>query len=133
VKNQESRTKNQEKKSEMHNFKELKVWQKSRILVKDIYKLLETFPNKEQLGLISQIQRAAVSIPTNIAEGSGRSGANDFNRFLEIALTSAFEVENLIILSFDLGYVTEVSFTDFSNQIIEIQKMLYGLKKHIKQ
>jgi four helix bundle protein len=117
----------------MHNFKELKVWQKSRVLVKDIYKLLETFPNKEQFGLISQIQRAAVSIPTNIAEGSGRSGVNDFNRFLEIALTSAIELENLIILSSDLSYITEESYNNFSIQIIEIQKMLYGLKKHIKQ
>jgi len=86
----------------MHNFKELKIWQKSRILVKEIYSITEKLPVKEQYGIISQIQRASISIPSNIAEGSGRSGIKDFNRFLEIALGSSFELETLIIISNDL-------------------------------
>ena len=115
----------------MHNFKELKVWQKARELVKEIYRLTKDFPQEEKYGLISQIQRAAISISSNIAEGSGRSTKNDFKRFLDIACASAFEVENLIILSYDLKYINDLKFKQMSEKIQEIQKMIYSLKNKV--
>ncbi|MBN2273318.1 MAG: four helix bundle protein [Bacteroidales bacterium] len=70
----------------MHNFKELKIWQKSRELVKAAYLCTSKFPNEEKYGLVTQIQRTSVSIPTNVAEGSGKSSDKDFARFLELIL-----------------------------------------------
>ena len=75
----------------MHKYKELKIWQKAMELVTDIYKVTSTFPDKERFGLISQINRAAVSIPSNIAEGAGRNSDKDFLRFLLIAHASSYE------------------------------------------
>jgi len=109
----------------MHNFKELKIWQKSRILVKIVYEITKNFPEKENFGLTSQLQRAAISIPTNIAEGSGRNSNKDFARFLEIAISSAFEVETEIILSHDLGYISENVLNETISKVQEIQKMIY--------
>ena len=82
----------------MHNFKELKIWQKSRVLTKKIYLLIKDYPEEEKFGLVSQIRRSAISIPSNIAEGSGRNSDRDFRRFLNIALSSAFELETQIII-----------------------------------
>ena len=90
----------------MHNFKELIVWQKSRSLVKDVYKLTQTFPSDEKFGLTQQIRRATVSIPSNIAEGSGRGTNNDFLHFIDIANGSAFEVETQLYLALDLEYIS---------------------------
>lgn len=117
----------------MHNFKELVVWQKSKILVKDIYLLTRKFPDFERFGLMSQIQRASISIPSNIAEGSGRSSKKDFARFLEIAWSSSFEVENHLIISRDLEYITEIELKEFSKKIEEVQKMLYSFINKIKK
>ncbi len=74
----------------MHNFREMKIWQKARELVIEIYKATAEFPSEEKFALVSQMQRAAVSIPSNIAEGAGRNSDKDFNRFLDIANGSAF-------------------------------------------
>src|SRR5213078_92655 len=90
----------------MHNYKELKVWQKGRILVKDVYLISASYPPSELYGITSQIRRATISISNNIAEGSGRSSKEDFSHFLETAFSSALEVENLIFLSFDLSYIS---------------------------
>jgi len=91
----------------MHNFKELKVWQISRQLVKQIYELTTQFPSEEEYGLISQIRRCVVSIPTNISEGCGRNTDKDFAHFLNISLGSAYELETLLTLSFDVNLITE--------------------------
>jgi four helix bundle protein len=99
----------------MHNFKELKIWQKSR--------------ESERFGLISQLQRAAVSIPANIAEGSGRNSDKDFSRFLDISLSSAFEIKTEVYLCFDLGYINENKLIDLSGKIQEVQKMIFSFKK----
>ncbi len=115
----------------MHDFKKLIVWQKTRDLVKNIYLLTKSFPKEELYGLTSQIRRSAVSILSNIAEGAGRNSKKDFNRFLDIANGSAFELETQIILSFDLGYITETEMNSILNQIEEIQKMIYGLKNKL--
>src|SRR5256885_2450253 len=85
-------------------FRDLIVWQKSKALAKKIYKLTKNFPKEEVFGLTSQIRRAAVSIPANIAEGKGRGTQKDFCHFLVQARGSLFEVETLAELASDLGY-----------------------------
>ncbi len=117
----------------MHNFKELKIWQKSRVLTKEVYLLTKSYPEEERFGLVSQIRRAVVSIPSNIAEGSGRNSSRDFRRFLNIALASAFELETQIIISFDLHYLSERDYLEISAKIQEVQKMIYGYRKSLSK
>ena len=112
------------------NFKEYPVWQRARELNKDIYSL--NLPYAEKKGLIDQIQRASVSISSNIAEGCGRSSNVEFARFLEIALGSAFEVESQLILCYDLGYITEDVLNYVEPKVAEIQKQLTGLIRTVK-
>ena len=88
----------------MHNYNELLVWKKARLFVKKVYLLTNDFPTEEKFGLISQMRRSAISIPSIIAEGSGRSSDKDFANFLSIALGSSFELETQIWLSMDLGF-----------------------------
>ena len=116
----------------MHNFKNLKVWQKSRELVKEIYLLTKSFPKEEIYGITSQIKRSSISIASNIAEGTGRNSNKDFIRFLDIANGSAFELETQIILAFDLNFITKSKMEVVLNKIKEIQKMIYGLKNKIQ-
>ncbi len=106
----------------------LKIWQKSRILVKEIFLLTRDFPSEEKFGLTSQILRSAYSIPSNIAEGSGRSSDKEFSRFLDIALGSAFELETQLILASDLNYLSEDKMQNIHNLLNEIQKMIYSFK-----
>ena len=94
----------------MHNFKEFKVWQKGRALVSEIYSLTARFPESEKFGLVSQMRRCAISICSNIAEGSGRNTEKEFLNFLKMSRGSAFELESLIILSSDLQYISENEF-----------------------
>ena len=115
----------------MHQFKELKVWQKGRELVKDIYKSTYHFPNDELFGITSQMRRSAISIPANIAEGCGRNSDNELSRFLDIANGSAFELETLVILSFDLEFYSKDDFEYFDNKLNEIQRMIFGLKQSL--
>ena len=117
----------------MHNFKELKVWQLSRQLVKDVYDLTIDFPSTEKYGLTSQIRRCVVSIPTNIAEGSGRNTDKDFAHFLNISLGSAYELETLLTLCFDVKLISEQQFESLITRISEIQKMTFGLIKTLRQ
>ena len=117
----------------MHNFKELKVWQLSRSLVKEIYEITVNFPATEKYGLISQLRRCVVSIPSNIAEGAGRKTDKDFTQFLSISLGSAYELETLIILCFDVNLITEEQHQGLSTKISEIQKMTNGLIKTLRQ
>jgi four helix bundle protein len=93
----------------LHNFKDLIVWQKARILVKDIYNLVADFPEDEKFEITSQIKRATISISSNIAEGAGRNSDKDFIRFLDIANGSAFELETQLYLSFDLGFINKIN------------------------
>ena len=113
----------------MHKYKDLIVWNKSIELVSMIYTLTTNYPEKEKFGLISQINRCAVSIPSNIAEGAGRNSQKDFSNFLGIATGSSYELETQIIISSKLGYIS----TEKANQVLslieEIQKMLFSLKK----
>ena len=116
----------------MHNFKELKIWQKGRMFDKDIYVLTKKFPKEELFVLTSQMRRAAISIPSNIAEGSGRNSDKDFHRFLEISLGSSFELETQIIIAHELEFLSDDKFNDLKEIIHEEQKMITGLQKSLK-
>ena len=115
----------------MHNFKELKVWKSARSFVKEIYIATSSFPQEEKYGLISQMRRSSVSIPSNIAEGSGRNTDKDFAHFLNIALGSAYELQTQIFLSFDLQLMNEEKMNELNSSLEEVQKMIYGLIKSI--
>lgn len=117
----------------MNQFKNLKVWQKSLDLVVEVYKQTDKFPDKERFGLISQINRCAVSIVSNIAEGAGRNSSKEFNNFLGITLGSSCELETQLIVAFKLGYINEKNLNALILSIEEIQKMIVGLQKNIKQ
>ncbi|MGE8377973.1 four helix bundle protein [Sphingobacterium sp. GVS05A] len=109
----------------MHNYKELILWQKSITLVSDVYKATATFPDRERFNLISQINRAAVSIPSNIAEGAGRNSDKEFVQFLAIAHASTYEVETQLIISKNLGYLSEEDLEGLLEKLEELQKMNY--------
>jgi four helix bundle protein len=117
----------------MHKYKELKVWQKARDLVKFIYKLTKKYPKEEIYSLTSQVRRAAVSIPSNIAEGAGHFSDKEFSRFLEIAYASSCELDTQVILSFDLNFINEVELSESNNRIDELQKMISGLIKSLQK
>ncbi len=115
----------------MHNFKKLDIWNKSVAFVSDIYKIVNTFPQAERFGLVSQMQRAAVSIPTNIAEGSAKSSAKDFVRFLEMSLGSSFELETELIVSLNLSYIDNDKYNYLEEKLSELQKMIIGFKEKL--
>jgi four helix bundle protein len=116
----------------MQDFHKLKVWEKSHALVLELYQVTESFPKKEQFALTSQIQRAAVSIPTNIAEGCGKATSVDFKRYLQIAMGSSSELEYLLFLSRDLKYIEKEKYESLNASLVEIRKMLNGLIQSIK-
>lgn len=115
----------------MHNFKELKVWQRSVDFAVDIYKITQNFPQEEKYGLVSQIKRASVSIPANIAEGTGRRTDKDFNNFLGTSLGSSYELETELIISQKLNLLSDEEFKTSSKSLEEIQKMIVGLQKSL--
>ena len=115
----------------MHKFKELLVWQKSVDLAVDIYSLTKKFPNEERYGLIAQMNRSAVSIPSNIAEGAGRNTANEFNHFLGISTRSSFELETQVIISQRLNFLAMEELNSIVKKINDIQNMTYGLKESL--
>lgn len=116
----------------MHNFKKLAIWVKSVDFVTEIYQVTNTFPNHERFGLISQLQRAAVSVPTNISEGSAKSSNKDFARFLEISLGSTFELETELIVSLNLSYIDNEKYKFLEEKLTELQKMIIGFKETLK-
>ena len=116
----------------MKDFRNLKVWEKAHNLTLDIYLETKDFPKSELYALTSQIRRAAVSIPTNISEGCGRSNGKDFARFLQIAMGSSSELEYLVFLSKELELIEKTTFTKLNLKIIEIKKMLTSLMKKLR-
>lgn len=115
----------------MHNYKEMKIWQKARKLVKVVYKISKKLPKEELYGLTSQIRRAVISIPANIAEGAGRGTDRDFGHFLNIARGSLFELDTLLILSSDLEYVSEEELNPVFESINEIIKMMVSSQSRL--
>ncbi len=115
----------------MHNYKEMKIWQKSRTLVKVVYEISKILPKEELYGLTSQIRRAVISIPANIAEGAGRGTDRDFRHFLDISRGSLFELDTLLILSNDLGYISESELNPVLENISEIIKMMVSFQSRL--
>jgi four helix bundle protein len=98
------------------------------LLAKMVYQVAGFFPSNEQYGLTSQIKRAVVSIPSNIAEGAGRGSDKEFAHFLSIALGSAFELETQIILANSFNFLSQGQFEEISNQLIKVQKMVNAFR-----
>ena len=117
----------------MQDFRSLKVWQKSHESVLAIYQSSAKFPVAERYGLVSQLRRAAVSIPANIAEGSVRSSDADFARFLHIALGSASEVDYYLILARDLKFIDDKIHRSLDSGLQEIKRMLAAFIVRVKK
>jgi four helix bundle protein len=111
------------------SYKELIVWQKSMELTREVYTCTEKFPKSEMFGLINQMRRATVSIPSNIAEGFGRAHTKEYLHFLHTAHGSLNELETQIVLSKDMNFLTETEFIKLNGYIDEISRMLYILEK----
>ena len=115
----------------MRDFKKYDVWQLTHELVLKVYKITSSFPASEKFQLMSQMQRAAYSIPSNFSEGCGRESDKDFNRFVQIALGSAHELEYFFILTRDLSFIDQASYEELDQQVNEIKKKLYNLSKKL--
>ncbi len=107
-----------------HNFKKLNIWIEGIKLVTESYKLTLTFPEYERYGLISQMNRCAVSIPSNIAEGSSKSTDKHFRKYIEDSLGSAFEWETQLVVARNINYISEEYFKLLEDKIIQLQKMI---------
>ncbi|HEX3152262.1 MAG TPA: four helix bundle protein [Gemmataceae bacterium] len=115
----------------VQNYKDLIAWRKAMDLVVEVYQTTTAFPNDERFGLTNQVRRAAVSIPSNIAEGQGRGPSQDFVRFLCIARGSLQEIDTQVILATRLDYIPQERYDRLSDQIIELAKVLNGLIRSI--
>lgn len=115
----------------MHNYRELRVWQKAMRLAYYIYTFTQSFPDEERFGLTSQIRRSAVSIPSNIAEGSGRKTNKEFTHFLHIALGSANELSTQLEIGYLLNYLKKEEFEEILDQCDHTSKMLRNLMKSL--
>ena len=114
------------------SFEKLMVWQDSRQLVSSVYKLLKTFPSEERFALCDQIRRAVISVPSNIAEGSGRISAKEKCHFIDIAFGSLMETYCQLQLSCDLGYIDEEKLKEIKVSVSEISRKLSGLRNHFE-
>ena len=115
----------------MHDYRELRVWQKAMSLAADVYTLTQSFPDEEKFGLTPQIRRSVVSIPSNIAEGSGRKTNKEFTHFLHIALGSSNELSTQIEIGYRLNYLKKDEFEDLLDQCDHTSKMLRNLMKSL--
>ncbi|WP_420384890.1 four helix bundle protein [Roseivirga sp.] len=115
----------------MKGFRSLIVWQKAHHLALEVYKASESFPKPEQFAVTNQLRRAALSVPTNIAEGSGRKSKKEYAQFLNISMGSIHETEYLLEFSKDLEYIEEPLATAFFEKIEEIKSMLFVLIKNL--
>jgi len=116
----------------MKTHKNLDVWKNSVEFVSEVYKLTNTFPDNEKFGLINQIRRSAISIPSNIAEGAGRNTKKEFSRFIHIAQGSATELETQLIISKNLEYINQEQYASNLEKLTSIMKMLSGLVRSLK-
>lgn len=119
------------KMEKINSFRDLLVWQKSMILVTEIYTITQTFPLTEQYGLTSQMRRCAVSIPSNIAEGYGRNSTGDYKRFLQISVGSTFELQTQIEIAYNLRFIEKEIFESIIEKAKELDRMLLSLIKKL--
>lgn len=115
----------------MQNYTDLNVWQKSMDLVEEVYTLVKRLPKEEMYALSSQLRRAAVSIPSNIAEGNGRSSKKEYLRFLLISRGSTFEVETQLLICVKVEYLVEEEIERAMTLCSEVKKMLNGLIRNL--
>jgi four helix bundle protein len=113
----------------MHRFKELQVWEGAIDLAVDIYSITKKLPSEERFGLVSQLNRSAVSIPSNIAEGAGRNTNGEFRHFLGVAMGSSFELETQLIIASRIGYLSIDNLNETVQKINSIQNMNARLQK----
>lgn len=116
----------------MRDFRKLEVWKESVLFVKAIYELTNSFPSTEKFGLSSQIQRAAVSVPSNLAEGCSRNSSVEFVRFIEISIGSAFEIETQLEIALELNYINFDNYQKTLSNLHTIQRKLNALRTSIK-
>lgn len=112
-------------------YRDLVVWQKSMVLVTEVYSITRLFPKEELYGLVSQIRRSAISIPSNIAEGYGRYSTNDYTRFLQIAIGSLYELQTQLEICLNLRYLSEDAFEKIYERSREIERMMSSLIKKV--
>ena len=117
--------------SQPKHYKDLVVWQKSMLLTKSIHLLTETFPPAERYGIVAQMRRASVAVPSNIAEGQARHATGDFMHFLSRARGSLAELETLLLLSVDLGFCGQDSAEALIEGVHEIQKMIAAIRRKL--
>ena len=115
----------------MHNYKNLQIWKDSMDLAQEVYEITEKLPKMETYGLISQMTRSAVSAPSNIAEGSGRTD-KDFAHFLSIAIGSLFELSTQIILAERIGYINPTQSLSLQGKADKLQMMISGFMRHLE-
>ncbi len=113
------------------HYKELLIWQKGIALAKSVYHLTEGFPAEERFGLTAQMRRAAVSVPSNIAEGQARHGTREFLAFLSHASGSLAELETQLLLSLEFGYCKQADVSGATDIIAELQKMLVAIRRNL--
>ncbi len=114
-------------------YTELEVWKTARVFAAYIYKLTATFPKEEAYGLSSQIRRCAVSVPSNIAEGSGRQYPKETIQFLAIARGSLYELETQVYVSFDVGFISEIQLNESITQIEVLGKLINGYIRYLSK
>ena len=119
--------------SRVEQFEDLSVWQKARVLTKEIYRVSRTDDFSEDWGLRNQIQRAAVSIMSNISEGFKRGNRGEFHQFIVIAKASCAEVRSQLYVAYDAGYITEIEFSQLTSQAREVGRMLGGLRLSLER
>ncbi len=117
----------------MSSHTKLVVWQKSVDLVEFVYKITREFPDEEKFGLVSQMRRCAVSIPSNIAEGQGRKTNGEFGYFLRIAYGSSSELETQLLIASRLGFLTKENYDSVIVNLEDVRKMLNGLLTHVSK
>ena len=117
----------------MHNFQKLVIWQEAMEIVQAVYVATRTFPKEEVYGLVSQMQRAAVSIPSNIAEGAGRNTDKEFANFLSIAQGSSFELQTQVLLAKRLGYMSEQACDQLLKQLSSLQPQITSMKQKLER
>ena len=109
------------------SYRDLLIWQKGIVLVKDIYEITKKFPKYERFILINQILRAAISIPSNIAEGQARHYSKEFRQFLYMALGSLAELDTQLTIAVELKYITDENLNGIGEKIVELRKMIMGI------
>jgi four helix bundle protein len=116
----------------MQDYRKLIVWQRSRALTHEIYRLTASFPSHERFGLVSQMRRAAISITSNIAEGCGRDSRKELARFMSLASGSAHELESQVYLALDLGLVDEAPTREATAAVAEVKAMLFSYRRTLQ-